>query len=266
MIDPRTTISAIGVSGRSVLPQSTLPRNDMRVATAAGGQAFGGRRPPDGRAFGAPFRSPRGGRLSCSRFSSGGGAFAMPVFRSFAMHRSNPKPADRRHPARRGPHGRGGRAPFDPWRPTVAAGSARPPSSSASGLPFALAALVRRSGRGGFHGDVALVTGASRGLGFLIARELGRAGCRLVVCARDADELAHAAADLRRDAEVLALPCDVADRAQVERLVATAVARYGRVDLLVNNAGEIAVGPLSSMDEADFARALDVMLWGTIHP
>ncbi len=135
-----------------------------------------------------------------------------------------------------------------------------------AGLPFALAALVRRSGRGGFHGDVALVTGASRGLGFLIARELGRAGCRLVVCARDADELAHAAADLRRDAEVLALPCDVADRAQVERLVATAVARYGRVDLLVNNAGEIAVGPLSAMDEADFARAFDVMLWGTIHP
>jgi NAD(P)-dependent dehydrogenase (short-subunit alcohol dehydrogenase family) len=128
------------------------------------------------------------------------------------------------------------------------------------------AVLRDRRARRTLRGSVAVVTGASRGLGFLVARELGRAECRLVICARDERELDEAARDLGRDAEVLAVRCDVGRRADVERLVAEALGRFGRVDVLVNNAGVIDVGPLETMTEDDFARALDVMFWGMVHP
>jgi NAD(P)-dependent dehydrogenase (short-subunit alcohol dehydrogenase family) len=85
---------------------------------------------------------------------------------------------------------------------------------------------------------VALVTGASRGLGLLIARELAARGYRLAICARDEAELADAEADLTgRGAEVLAVRCDVADREQVDELVRSVVDRFGRLDVVVNNAG-----------------------------
>jgi NAD(P)-dependent dehydrogenase (short-subunit alcohol dehydrogenase family) len=117
------------------------------------------------------------------------------------------------------------------------------------------------------QGQVALVTGSSRGLGYLLARELGREGCRLVLCARDAEELERARADLAGQGfDVLAVPCDVGDREQVEHLVAEATRRFGRVDVLVNNAGVIQVGPLETMTEADFTEAMDVMFWGVLHP
>jgi short-subunit dehydrogenase len=113
---------------------------------------------------------------------------------------------------------------------------------------------------------VAVVTGASRGLGFLLARTLGRRGYDLVVCARSADGLAAARPDLvETGAEVLAIPADVANREQAESLIASAVARFGRIDMLVNNAGVIQVGPAVTMSREQFADALDVTLWGTVH-
>lgn len=115
-------------------------------------------------------------------------------------------------------------------------------------------------------GRVALVTGASRGLGYLLARELGRHGCRVMICARDPEELERARQELERDGvEVSATPCDVADRAQVERLVEATVARYGALDVLVNNAGAISVGPVDTMTVTDFEDAMGVMFWGTVH-
>ncbi len=116
-------------------------------------------------------------------------------------------------------------------------------------------------------GRIALVTGASRGLGFLIARELGRGGCRVAICARDAAELERARAALQRDGvEVLAVPCDVSDRDQVEGLVAQTVAAFGSLDVLVTNAGVIQVGPLAEMRVEDFEDALGVMFWGVVFP
>src|SRR5437762_13474231 len=65
------------------------------------------------------------------------------------------------------------------------------------------------------YGEAALVTGGSRGLGYLLARELAREGCRLAICARDEQELARARRALAEGgAEVLAVPCDICDRAQ----------------------------------------------------
>jgi NAD(P)-dependent dehydrogenase (short-subunit alcohol dehydrogenase family) len=79
-------------------------------------------------------------------------------------------------------------------------------------------------------------------------------------------ELARAHQDLRRrGAEVLAVACDVTNQPQVHSVVAQATQHFGRVDIVVNNAGIIQVGPLSTTTMEDFAQALDVMFWGTLH-
>ena len=114
---------------------------------------------------------------------------------------------------------------------------------------------------------VAVVTGASRGLGFLLARELADRGHDIVVNARSEDGLATAAAQLQgRAAQVVTVPGDVSVEADAQRLVASAVERFGRLDVLVTNAGTIQVGPAAAMRAQDFADAMDVMFWGMLHP
>ena len=109
-------------------------------------------------------------------------------------------------------------------------------------------------------GEVAIVTGASRGLGLELARELGRRSVRLVICARDADALERAADGLRASgAEVTAVPCDLRDPAAAELLTGTATRVYGRLDIVVNNAGIIQVAPLRDVGPEDFEAAVDTM-------
>jgi NAD(P)-dependent dehydrogenase (short-subunit alcohol dehydrogenase family) len=109
-------------------------------------------------------------------------------------------------------------------------------------------------------GEVAVVTGASRGLGLLLARELARHACRLVICARDQAELDRAAQDLRgAGAEVVAVAGDITQDAMPQRLVDTAVERYGRLDIVVSNAGIIQVGPVQSTGPEDYDLALQTM-------
>jgi short-subunit dehydrogenase len=124
----------------------------------------------------------------------------------------------------------------------------------------AAAAAVGRRGRDDIHGEVAIVTGASRGLGLLLARELSRQGCPLIICARDGAELERAAADLRaKGGEVTAVTCDVTDQAVPQRLIDTAIERYGRLDILVSNAGIIQVGPVENAEVSHYEAALDTM-------
>lgn len=124
-----------------------------------------------------------------------------------------------------------------------------------------------RLGEADLHGQVALITGGSRGLGFLLAREFAREGCRIVTCARDEPELERARIDLEQQgADVLAIRCDIADRQQVESLVAEATRRFGRIDILVNNAGIIQIGPIQTMTLRDFEDAMGVMFWGVLYP
>lgn len=114
---------------------------------------------------------------------------------------------------------------------------------------------------------VAVVTGASRGLGFLLARDLADRGHNLIVNARSEDGLAAAAADLRsRGVQVAEVAGDVSDPAVAGRLVAVATERFGRLDVLVANAGVIQVGPAQAMRPDDYATAIDVMYWGVVHP
>lgn len=133
------------------------------------------------------------------------------------------------------------------------------------------AALLARAAWKGFReislrAKVALVTGASRGLGLAIARELAREGVRLAICARHEDELRWAQEELQAmGAEVLAVPCDVGDREQVHRLFEQIHARYGALHILINNAGQISVGPIHAQTVEDFEEAMRVMYWGHLY-
>lgn len=116
------------------------------------------------------------------------------------------------------------------------------------------------------RGQVALITGASRGLGLLLAHKFADEGCRLVICARDADELQRAEAQLmRRGASVLAFVCDVANQNAVQNMVEKTNSELGGVDILVNNAGIMDVGALKAHSTASFEDAMDVMFWGTLY-
>lgn len=136
----------------------------------------------------------------------------------------------------------------------------------ALGLAGARALMRRR--QSDLTGQVAVITGSSRGLGFVLAREFAREGCRIVLCARDRAELDRASSHIQEEtrAEVLAVTCDVTDRDQVDDLIRQTKDRFGRIDILVNNAGRIEVGPLQSMTVEDFERALKVMFWGVLYP
>lgn len=115
-------------------------------------------------------------------------------------------------------------------------------------------------------GQVALVTGGSRGLGFKLAETLLAEGCKVAICARDPAELERARASLSARGEVFAIPCDVCDRVDVRRMVGDVTQHFGRIDIVINNAGIISVGPLETVTIADFEQAMDTMFWGTLYP
>jgi NAD(P)-dependent dehydrogenase (short-subunit alcohol dehydrogenase family) len=131
---------------------------------------------------------------------------------------------------------------------------------------WAIWRLVRWMRTPRIDGKVVLITGASRGLGLALARRFARERCRLIICARHEAELERARAELAASgATVVARLCDVADRDQVDELIDEALEVFGRVDIVVNNAGVIQVGPLESMRPEDFGRALAVNFWGPLH-
>lgn len=116
-------------------------------------------------------------------------------------------------------------------------------------------------------GEVALITGGSRGLGLAMAEQFARQRSKLVICAREQHELELAKERLEDlGAEVLTVICDVSDRAQVTQMIEQAEERFGRVDILVNNAGIITVGPIESQTVEDFERSMDTIFWGTVYP
>src|SRR3954468_18998463 len=116
-----------------------------------------------------------------------------------------------------------------------------------------------------FNGKSVVLTGA-RGLALELARQLGQEGARLTLAARDEGELERARQDLAgRGIDVTTIPCDVANRDDARRLVREVVARTGRIDVLINNAGVIQVGPLEHMQRGDFEEAMAVHFWGPLH-
>jgi len=118
----------------------------------------------------------------------------------------------------------------------------------------------------GLTGKVALITGASEGIGRAIAEELAREGARVAICARRADVLEQAAQEIRdaTGGDVLAVPADVSKADQIERCIATVGERFGRITLLVNNAGTSAAGPLEKVGDDDWYADLDLKLMAAV--
>lgn len=125
--------------------------------------------------------------------------------------------------------------------------------------------LARRRRRMEMVGATVVITGGSRGLGLVLARRFAAARANVVLLARDEQELERAQQELRElGAEVLALPCDVRDEDDVKRAFDHILERFGRVDVLVNSAGVIQVGPLEHMSVGDFENCMEVHMWGAL--
>ncbi|HVF10529.1 MAG TPA: SDR family oxidoreductase [Abditibacteriaceae bacterium] len=126
--------------------------------------------------------------------------------------------------------------------------------------------VARRRNKIDFAGRSVVITGGSRGLGLVMARLLVAEGARLAIIARDEADLERAAAELRLGgAEVLPLVCDVRDQQAVARAIDEIVNHYGGIDVLINNAGIIQVGPIEHMQLEDFRDAMDTHLWAPLY-
>jgi len=136
----------------------------------------------------------------------------------------------------------------------------------ALGMYGAARLTLRRARRIDFRNRVVVITGGSRGLGLLLARRFGDEGAKLVIAARDDEEIGRAEEELLgRGIEVTGVRCNVRLKNDVEALIRRAVETYGTVDVLVNNAGVIQVGPLELMTERDYDEAMDTHFWGPLH-
>lgn len=137
---------------------------------------------------------------------------------------------------------------------------------SAAGAGLYVFLRKQSSRKYSFSEKTVLITGGSRGLGLVLAREVAAAGARVVICARDEEELERAKQDLQsRGADALALRCDLGDREDVERMVAEVNQQRGVVDVLINNAGIISVGPFEEMTVDDFNEAMRSNFWSGVY-
>ncbi|GAB7548006.1 SDR family oxidoreductase [Cupriavidus sp. CuC1] len=115
-------------------------------------------------------------------------------------------------------------------------------------------------------GKVVVITGASSGLGEATARHLGAAGASLVLAARRGDRLETLAAEIRaKGGKVEVVVADVSRRADVEALVQKAIASFGRIDVMINNAGLMAIAPMSEAKVEEWERMIDINVKGVLY-
>lgn len=141
-----------------------------------------------------------------------------------------------------------------------------------TGVAFAAAAciLLPRATRS-LRGKVVVITGGSRGLGLALAERFGRGGAKLVLAARSVDELARARQLLleRRailaPEDVLLIPADLTDPAQATNLIHHAIGNFGHIDVLINNAGVIEVGPVEDQPLSAYRRAMATNFFAALH-
>ncbi|MCR5889741.1 SDR family oxidoreductase [Hymenobacter sp. J193] len=130
------------------------------------------------------------------------------------------------------------------------------------------AATVWNNRRGSYdlRGRVVLITGGSRGLGLILARQAVAEGANVAICARDADELERARLELAAGGtRVMTLVRDLTSPEDVRTLVAEVQNQLGPIDVLINNAGIITAGPLEHMDERDYEESMQVHFWAPFH-
>jgi NAD(P)-dependent dehydrogenase (short-subunit alcohol dehydrogenase family) len=137
----------------------------------------------------------------------------------------------------------------------------------AAGLGAAWLAKRRRLEAYTLERKTVLITGGSRGLGLALAREMLAQGAQVAICGRDATSLQRAETSLRRIGDrVLGVSCDVTKPDDVAALVARVHSKLGPVDILINNAGVIEVGPAETMSVADYQEAMATNFWGMLYP
>lgn len=141
----------------------------------------------------------------------------------------------------------------------------------AATLTAAFIAGVRRSRSNRLRGKIVLITGSSRGLGLALAEEFGRRGARIVLTARDHDELIRARSLLLgRNAipgpdDILVVPADLRKSEEADYLVHRVMEAWGDIDILVNNAGVITVGPIENQTARDFHDTMDANFFSAVH-
>jgi short-subunit dehydrogenase len=123
-----------------------------------------------------------------------------------------------------------------------------------------------RTGGYTLSGKTVVITGGSRGLGLALARRFADENAKVAILARDKQTLERARVKLsRRNTKIMAVPCDVTDRGQLEAALERVRHHFGSIDVLVNNAGLIAVGPMESMTLRDYSDSLNLHFWAPLH-
>jgi short-subunit dehydrogenase len=156
-------------------------------------------------------------------------------------------------------------AMFSSSKPSGSRGLLTAAALGAGGF-LALRQAVRMRRRIDFAGKVVLITGGSRGLGLVMARQFGQQGAKVAICARDHNEVRDAQWDLRgRGVDAMGLPADVTSKEQVENLIGRVNHHFGQIDVLVNNAGTIQVGPMETMTISDYEEAMKLHFWAPLY-
>lgn len=136
---------------------------------------------------------------------------------------------------------------------------------SGAALLFGIAyGFTRKRKPFSFFNRVVVITGGSRGLGLVMARQFAEQGAKLVLLARKHDELTQAEGHLP-NADVLSISCDLTKRDEVDSAIKRAAEHFGRIDVLINNAGIIQVGPLDSFTIEDFADAMAIHFFAPLY-
>jgi len=137
--------------------------------------------------------------------------------------------------------------------------------AGATGVLIA-AAIIRKRRKYDLFGKNVFIAGGSRGLGLLLAEEFSRRGARVAICARDSDELERARIALQRKGhDVFTILCDLSVEDEVARAIKSTRESLGSLDVLVNNAGTISVGPMEVMNLHDYQESLDTHFWGPLY-
>lgn len=139
-------------------------------------------------------------------------------------------------------------------------------AATGAGIFLVAHAAIKELTRFNLSGKVVLITGGSRGLGLVLARHLADRGARLAICARSADDLEMARQELAsRGAQVIALTVDVTENEEVKALMRDVINHYGRLDVLINNAGIIQIGPQEHMGIAEYELAMRTNFWAQLY-
>ena len=116
------------------------------------------------------------------------------------------------------------------------------------------------------QGKVTLITGASMGIGRATAQAFATAGARLALTARSVDKLNALVQELQAGgAEAIALPADMRDHAAIARVVEAAFSHFGRIDILINNAGQAAAGAVATVNPEHYRQIIDLNIFGPLH-